>query len=346
MVIGYAVASLSSDVQIHVQIQDELDQHKLKLFLVELSNFTVKVPITEAFPRTLQLDLCKQSLSYEKLALLSSHLSQSPIITNLWINLCRFCSLIGLMQLWEALQTNCSLTELHVTHGKVQCESIDYSCDCGSALKNMLQVNKSLSHLDFCKTTDFRYETHFIFLGLQHNTTLVHLNLSSTRLVPTKETAQALNTMLQVNKTLTHLDLSSNKYFSISGAHSIFQGLQHNTALVFLNLSGTTLTVTDVISEAFITMLQVNKTLTHLDLSYNPKFSDSGACIVSQGLRHNTTLLDLNLSFTGITDEGADYIEEALDYNSSLQQLNVSHNNIDSYTVYYAFLKHTSRIVS
>ena len=348
LVIGYAVASLvSSDVQIHIEIQDELDQHKLKLFLDELSKFTVKVPTTEAFPRTLRLDLCNKSLIVsENLALLSSHLSQSLIITNLWINLCRFRSHNGLIQLWDALQTNCSLTELHITDGTVQFECKDYSYDCGSALKNMLQVNKSLSCLDFCKTIGFSYETRFIFQGLQHNTTIVHLNLSSTGLVATEETAQALTTMLQVNKTLTHLDLSSNRDFSISGVYSIFQALQHNTALAFLNLSRTTWTVTDDISEAFFAMLQVNKTLTHLDLSKNPNFSDSGAWIASQGLRHNTILLDLNLSDTGITDEGAEYIAEALNYNSALQKLNVSHNTINSYAVLVALLNHTSRVVS
>ena len=283
LVIGYAVASLSSDVQIHVRMQGELDQHKLKLFLVELSKFTIKEPTNEALRRTLRLDLCEQSLSYEKLSLLSSHLSQSPIITCLRIKLCRFR---GLMLLWDALQTNCSLTELHITHG-VQLECIDYSRGCDSALKNMLQVNESLSHLDFSKTTGFSNETRFIFLGLQHNTTLVHLDLSTTGLVATEETAQALTTMLQVNKTLKHLDLS-----------------------------------------------------------YNHQFSDSGACSVSQGLRHNTTLLDLNLSFSGITDEGVEYIAEALDYNSSLQKLNVSHNDINSHAVLVALLNHTSRVVS
>ena len=58
-----------------------------------------------------------------------------------------------------------------------------------------------------------------VFQSFQHNTTLVHLNLSNTRLVVTEDTAQALNKMLRVNKTLTHLDLSNNDKFSDSGAY-------------------------------------------------------------------------------------------------------------------------------
>ena len=110
-----------------------------------------------------------------------------------------------------------------------------------------------------------------IFEGLQHNSVfnLVHLNLSNSGLVATEDTAQALTTMLQVNETLTHLDLSHNEKFSDSGAYCVFQGLQHNTSLVHLNLSNTGLVATEDTAQALTKMLQVNKTLTHLDLLGN-----------------------------------------------------------------------------
>ena len=280
LAIGYSVASLSSDVQIHLTIE-EVDEHRFKLFLVELSKYIVRgLPTTGALSRTLQLDLSRQSLSNEKVALLASHLRQSPIITNLGIKLCHFRCDIGLLHLWEALQTNSSLTELHITHGQVHYKSAD--CDC-LALKSMLQVNKSLSHLDFSKTSGFSLETRFIFQGLQLNTSLVHLNLSNIGPV-VKDAAQALTTMLQVNKTLTHLDLSSNQ-LSDSVVYSVFQGLQHNTALVFLNLSGTSWFVTEDTARALTTMLQVNKTLAHLDLS-SKQFVDLVSCTISR--QHNT----------------------------------------------------------
>ena len=104
----------------------------------------------------------------------------------------------------------------------------------------------------------------------QYNTTLVHLNLSNTGLIAaTEDTAQALTTMLQVNKTLTHLDLSRNWDFSDSGAYCIFQGLQYNTSLVHLSLSSVNLVGKDNTGQALTTMLQVNKTLTLLNLSEN-----------------------------------------------------------------------------
>ena len=73
-------------------------------------------------------------------------------------------------------------------------------------------------------------------------------------------------------------------------SHQLFEGLQHNSALACLNLSNTGLVATEDTAQALTTMLQVNKTLTHLNLSRNWDFSDSGAYRVFQGLQHNTSL--------------------------------------------------------
>ena len=138
--------------------------------------------------------------------------------------------------------------------------------DTAQALTEMLQVNKTLVHLDLSGNW---YRGACVFQGLQHNTSLVHLNLSNTLLVATKDTAQALTAMLQVNKTLAHLDLTGNWKFSELGTHFVFQSLQHNTSLVHLNLSNTGLVATEDTAQALTTMLQVNKTLTYLDLTGN-----------------------------------------------------------------------------
>ena len=95
--------------------------------------------------------------------------------------------------------------------------------------------------------------------------------------------------MLQVNKTLTHLDLSNNWEFQ--NASCIFQGLQNNATLVHLSLSSIKLEVKKDtrVAKALSTMLQKNKHLKHLDLSYNPLY-DEGVYCLCEGLQHNTTL--------------------------------------------------------
>ena len=203
--------------------------------------------------------------------------------------------------------------------------------DTAQALTTMLQVNKTLTHLNLSNNPKFSDSgAYCVFQGLQHNTTLVHLNLSTTRLVAAEDTAQALNKMLRVNKTLTHLDLSNNQKLSDSGSYCVFQGLEHNTTLVHLNLSNARLVATEDTARALTTMLQVNKTIQHLDLSMNRTFSDAGVYCLCQGLQHNTSLVYLNLSYTGMTDKGAEYIAQAIQSNVSLQTLDIdiSHNQI------------------
>ena len=230
----------------------------------------------------------------------------------------------GAYCVFQGLQHNTSLVHLNLRNtGLVATE------DTAQALTTMIQDNKTLTHLDLSRNWSFLESgAYFVFQGLQHNTSLVHLNLSSTGLVATEDTAQALTTMIQDNKTLTHLDLSRNWSFLESGAYFVFQGLQHNTSLVHLNLSSTGLVATEDTAQALTTMFRVSKTIKHLDLSGNWIFSDSGAYVVCQGLQHNTTLVYLNLSCTRITDKGAEYIAQAIESNRSLQTLDISTNRI------------------
>ena len=131
----------------------------------------------------------------------------------------------------------------HLTH-------LDLSEEIGEELSvsfmSTIQELQTCSYRGYCSGTHYNVSRNWNFSdsgaycqGLQHNTSLVHLNLNNTYigLVATEDTAQALTTMLQVNKALTHLDLSRNWSFLESGAYFVFQGLQHNTSLVHLNLS-------------------------------------------------------------------------------------------------------------
>ena len=220
----------------------------------------------------------------------------------------------GAYCVFQGLQHNNTLVYLNLSH-----TGLKMTKNTARVLATMLQANNTITHLDLSNNfTLFVSGTCFIFESLQCNTTLVHLNLSDTELVVTKVTAQALTTMLQVNKTLTHLDLSSNWKFQ--NASCVFQGLQNNTTLVYLNLSYIELKLKKdtPLAKALTTMLQENKHLKHLDLSHNP-LCDEGVYCLCEGLQHNTTLVYLNLSTTGITDKGAEWIAQAYNSNRSLQ---------------------------
>ena len=75
-------------------------------------------------------------------------------------------------------------------------------------------------------------------------------------------------------------------------------------------------------------LLQTNRTLTHLNLSDNDLFSDSGAQCIFTALRDNTTLVHLNLSNIGLTSmkETTDSLIEMLQRNKKLSHLDLSGN--------------------
>ena len=59
-----------------------------------------------------------------------------------------------------------------------------------------------------------------------------------------------------------------NEHFSDTGARCIFEGLQFNNTLVNLSLNRTSITATNPdTARSLTTMLKINKSLTHLDLS-------------------------------------------------------------------------------
>ena len=295
LAIGYYITSLlsvpSSDTSnVQLKIAGEIDDHRLRLLLLELS----KHRIISACAVRLEIEIVfsgEATNIIEKIRLIALFLEQSLAVSKLMIQHKDSKTATEVFPSFaKALQSNSSLTTLTIMYqGPAYYE---HTCEEDfQVVKNMFEINNSLTHFSLSGTKGFAY---CIFQGLQHNKKLTHLNLRGTRLVATEDIGQALTTMLQVNKTLTHLDLSNNVRLFVSGTWFIFESLQCNTTLVQLNLSDTGLVATAVTAQALTAMLQVNKTLTHLDLSNNRKFQN--AICVFQGLQNNTTLVYLNLS--------------------------------------------------
>ena len=222
-----------------------------------------------------------------------------------------------LICIFNGLQHNTGLNCLILSKTQI---SFDDSVTARSFV-TMLHKNKSLTYLDFSENHVFTQKgACCIFEGLKHNTTLSCLCLNSDHFYDgDPATVKSLNQMLQVNKSLTHLDLSKSTNFLESEICCIFEGLQHNTALLKLNVSCTGITATDPVTKSLTTMLQLNKSLTHLDLSSNKTFSDSGACCIFEALQSaDTTLVNLNLSNCGMTVSAIESLTKMLQINSPL----------------------------
>ena len=381
LVVGYFITSILSTSPSRmscVSLSYELPEHQhgLQLLLNELSKYG-RLQTVGGVSRKVKLNI--SGISEKDAKHIASYLKQfSAIISYLRMT---ECDGDGGLHIVEALQTNTSLTELHLhvdpllkpvssgmlqnKHSKDNCLEVESELSClpcamvvfhsilaqglqynttlvnlslhnynisatdpdtARSLTKMLQVNKTLTHLDLSWNYLSDSGARCIFEGLQHNTTLVNLSLQDNGITATDpDTARSLTKMLQVNKSLTHLDLSWN-YLSDSGARCIFKGLQNNTTLLNLSLQGS-ITATDPdTARSLIKILQVNKSLTHLDLSYN-RFQNQTILCIFQGLKHNTTLLHLYLRNTGITDNDAKYIGQALKSNCSLQTLDIMQNS-------------------
>ena len=242
--------------------------------------------------------------------------------------------------IFKGLQCNATLTHLDLSY----CNISWTTKATAQELTTMLQVNKILKHLDLSEY--FSHEScplsYYVFQGLLHNESLVHLNLSNVGPVATEDTIKALSKMLQVNNSLKHLDLSKNDY-SDFGVSCIFQSLQHNTALVHLNLSDAKIKPTENTLKALRTMLQVNKSLTHLNLSGN-ELSGSRLSCVFHSLHYNTTLIHLNLSRNyGFAFTDALYSKNCI--NKTLTHLNLSYIWGLKFHIIFRSLQHNTSLV-
>ena len=212
--------------------------------------------------------------------------------------------------------------------------------------------------------------------ALTTNTSLVELNLSYCKLTITEENVQALiiSPLLKTNKTLkltlsnnaingrgvrylsegissssaiSKLDLSHNPIQDgEDGLSHLCQALTNNTSLVELNLSNCKLH--KECGPALRHMLETNKTLMSLNLSWNHNISDHNVHVagIAEGLRSNHSLKYLSLQTCGICGTGMKRLADCLMVNDSLEELDLYANTISPEAArgFSDMLKHNSTL--
>ena len=294
LAVGYFISSIVSTSATRlrrVKLSYKLfeDQHGLMLLLSELSKYPINgINVVAAASRIVKLS-----------------------ISGVWEESLMKRNGVRVLHVVEAFPKNSFLTQLHLFDSIPEC----YTQRASSVFSKMLTNNKSLKLLKISTSNYFNIRSpeisrsaveifHGIIEGLQHNTTLETLSFLYYNITATDpDIARSLTEMLLVNKSLTHLDLSHNS-LSDSGACCIFKGLQHNTALVKLSLEQNNITATDPDTARYFTkMLQVNKSLTHLDLSFNQFGNPMVPCVLQL---YNAALDYIHDSV--ITDDNAECI--------------------------------------
>ena len=143
-----------------------------------------------------------------------------------------------------------------------------------------------------------------------HSEITGHLDMDIRKNGITRVGASYIAEALRTTRALRKLDLWGNP-IGDKGLQYIAEALTTNTSLAVLNLQDCRLKITKESGPALTEMLQRSKTLRELKLTWNKTISDNAASFIMEGLKKNTTLKTLDLSYCGITDEGIRLIKSS-----------------------------------
>jgi len=245
------------------------------------------------------MDLSEQIKSEKCVRLVMKGLSASPELQYepygcVVLDLSKNCT-VGSFYWATSLTTNLSVVELNLS----SC-SLQITDDNGPSITDMLRRNRTLKSLNLSSNSELgEAALQHIMEGVQDNTTLVQLNISSCSLVVTDHNAQALHKMLQKNTTLKSLNLSGNRNIKDTGVECISSGISENTSLIVLNLRNCG--ITGLGAKHLAEMLAHNKSLQSLDIGVNYHIGDGGIVSIAKALESNKTLKELLMPHCGIT---------------------------------------------
>ena len=214
---------------------------------------------------------------------------------------------LGTEVICKALQSNHVMTHL-ILDGNTIGDSGAVAL--AEALKSPA-TQLSYLHLEMCHITSLGVE--ILAVALETNRSLTYLNLASLSI---SCSATALAEALQLKRTLTILNLISNQTSDTEVIQLAQTLLDKNNTLAYLNLHDNNIGAEEEASSsiscsatALAEALQLNRTLTHLDLSHN-QISDTEAIQLAQTLLDkNNTLAHLGLFDNNINAEGKAKLE-------------------------------------
>ena len=213
-----------------------------------------------------------------------------------------------------------------------------------ASIAKVLQSSSVMNSLDLSGNPIGAGGLQSLAEALITNTSLVELNLCSCSLKITDENGPIVTEMLQRNKTLREINLINNYNISDAGIVYIANGIEKNSALKCLKMSGDSA----VGGKALASSIATNASLPLVELEirdYDMSTEDSKQALVDM-LQQNTSIEALSLSPTGMSmtfgeSDPVLFLAEGLQNNSTLRQLNLRH----MLTPYYNMAKDVSRML-
>ena len=252
----------------------------------------------------------------------------------------------GVKMIVEALQVNTTLKQLDLSINKI--------CDDGAAaISNGLTSNISLQVLNISHNSITNRGIKKIAEAIQINSTLQNINISKNYvsiegLLYFMEVVKNNCTLQVVN--ITHNNVTRSGFTSIIRCIKNLQQIQISTSWNEINKNGKLLSkiyissAPDNIKEdawlfeendpdhlvmCLSECLKEDNTLQELDLD-NKMITNEGAKKIGEAIQVNTTLQKLDISSNTISDDGVAAISDGLKSNNSLQVLYMSRNKITS----------------
>jgi len=182
-----------------------------------------------------------------------------------------------------------------------------------TAVGECLKNSNSIVKLDVSNRNIDVKGSQLIGAYIQANKTMQVLNISRCG-IPVAGTT-VISDCLKRNTTLQHLNMSHNKI----EAKSIAEVFQVNTSLQKLNISSCNITDIGAISDS----LKTNCSLLELDVSHN-KITVDGAYKIAELIQVNITLQILDVSFCGIPDQEAIAISKSFKVNKAFKEIVIS----------------------
>ena len=216
-----------------------------------------------------------------------------------------------------------------------------------SVLRYVTENNKKISTLEHVDLSDNRTSPWNVYCTVIKNCSVNSLTLCSDEGMD--EYVIDIAGSLQNNKKLKSLTLCK---MGIDGICALESILVDNTNLKELNLSwGRNAKGTKILrsqlkqnnNEVYINILYDDdheKLSETINLS-NKNIDNHAAHVLAFGLRNNTTVEKLDLSYNSITDDGMKKLSECVKYTRSLRYIDLSRNNSSPWNVYCTIIEHS-----
>lgn len=334
--------------------EDIVDLQMLLLLAIECSEYATSEHRNN-YISTLGSSLTLEILATGRLNFPRDYLDLLKSNTFKWLRMrnvyYRGCHLFArlAMPFSEALKYNTTLNSLYLEEDVGKIDPLG-----AEALSGALKVNSSLTKLDLRYNKIGDSGAQALSDALEVNTTLTKLNLSGNDI--SASGTRFLSKALKINASLTSLNLSSNKFgerrqgglprpLEIYTMMNLFYGGVCTLPEAMKKLdefsTGRDKTVDTYGFFSLSESLKTNTTLTNLNLSYN-EIDCVAAYYLSESLKTNTTLTTLNLSVTRLTTFGVKCLSLALRTNGTLTSLDVSGNNITAQPLFEALKVNTA----